>query len=83
MPPRAPRPGTAEDDYPDAPALVLIQGLTGSPDWWEPVVPVLARVHRVIRFDLAGRGRPGRSPGSDDGLPAHVRRVAAALDGLG
>ncbi|UFQ19079.1 MULTISPECIES: alpha/beta fold hydrolase [Streptomyces] len=80
---RGTRSRRAENDSPDAPALVLIHGLTGSPDWWGPVVPVLARTHRVIRLDLAGHGGPARSPGSDDGLPVHVRRVAAALDGLG
>ncbi|WP_037896513.1 alpha/beta fold hydrolase [Streptomyces sp. NRRL S-920] len=68
---------------PDAPALVLIHGLAGSAAWWDPVVPALARAHRVLRVDLPGHGRSARPPRGGDDIPAQARRVAAALDGLG
>ncbi|QEV21180.1 alpha/beta fold hydrolase [Streptomyces alboniger] len=68
---------------PDAPALVLIHGLAGSTAWWDPVVPALARAHRVLRVDLPGHGRSARPPRGDDDIPAQARRVAGALDGIG
>ncbi|MGA4845716.1 alpha/beta fold hydrolase [Streptomyces sp. G5(2025)] len=77
------RPRPTQNDPHDALALVLLHGLTGPSDWWEPVVPVLARAHRVVRLDLAGHGGSARPSGSGGGVPVHVRRVAAALDELG
>ena len=48
------------------PPLVLLHGFTGSTETWNPLVPHLAAVHRVIAVDLPGHGRssapsdPGR-----------------------
>jgi pimeloyl-ACP methyl ester carboxylesterase len=70
------------DGEPDAPALLLIHGSVGSTTWWSPVVPALAGACRVIRVDLLGHGRSS-SPADGYGIPAHARRVAAALDRLG
>lgn len=72
----------AADGKPDAPALLLIHGTVGSTAWWDPVVPALAGACRVIRVDLLGHGRSS-SPADGYGIPAHARRVGAALDRLG
>jgi pimeloyl-ACP methyl ester carboxylesterase len=71
-----------EDGEPGAPALLLIHGTVGSTAWWDPVVPAMTGVCRVIRVDLAGHGRSS-SPAGGYGIPAHARRVGAALDRLG
>ncbi len=63
----------------DAPALLLVHGLAGSTEWWEPIVPMLARDFRVVRVDLRGHGRsPGPRHGYDTVTQAHD--IAAALD---
>lgn len=71
-----------EDGRPGAPALLLIHGTVGSTAWWDPVVPALAGACRVIRVDLLGHGRSSSPAGGYD-IPAHARRVGAALDRLG
>jgi pimeloyl-ACP methyl ester carboxylesterase len=71
-----------ENGKPGAPALLLIHGTVGSTAWWDPVVPALAGACRVIRVDLLGHGRSS-SPAGGYGIPAHARRVGAALDRLG
>ncbi|MGI5171534.1 alpha/beta fold hydrolase [Spirillospora sp. CA-253888] len=72
-----------QDGPRDAPALVLIHGLAGSVRWWDPLVPMLARSHRVIRIDLLGHGRSAKPAGGGYGMPDQGRRVGAALDRLG
>src|SRR5215467_3813958 len=71
-----------EDGRPGAPGLLLIHGTAGSAAWWDPVIPALAGAYRVIRVDLLGHGRSS-SPAGRYGIPAHARRVGAALDRLG
>jgi pimeloyl-ACP methyl ester carboxylesterase len=70
------------DGKPAAPALLLIHGTVGSTAWWDLVVPELASACRVIRVDLLGHGRSSSPAGGYD-IPAHARRVGAALDQLG
>ncbi|WP_181448672.1 alpha/beta fold hydrolase [Nonomuraea aridisoli] len=72
-----------QDGPRDAPALVLIHGFGGSTRWWDPLVPLLARSHRVIRIDLLGHGRSAKPVGGGYGIPEQGRRVGAALDRLG
>jgi pimeloyl-ACP methyl ester carboxylesterase len=72
-----------QDGPRDAPALVLIHGLAGSTRWWDPLVPMLARSHRVIRIDLLGHGRSAKPAGGGYEIPEQGRRVGAALDRLG
>lgn len=71
-----------QDGALDAPALVLIHGFGASTAWWEPIVPDLARSHRVIRVDLLGHGR-STSPADGYDLPSQARRIGDALDALG
>ncbi|GLZ15619.1 alpha/beta hydrolase [Actinomadura sp. NBRC 104425] len=72
-----------QDGPRDAPALVLIHGLAGSTRWWDPLVPMLAKSHHVIRIDLLGHGRSAKPSGGGYALPEQGRRVGAALDRLG
>ena len=64
------------------PALLLIHGFTWTGEWWDPLLPTLARDHRVIVIDLPGHGRSTSHPG-----PWSYRQVAsdmyALLDRLG
>jgi pimeloyl-ACP methyl ester carboxylesterase len=71
-----------QDGKPGAPAVLLIHGTAGSTAWWNPVVPALAGACRVICVDLLGHGRSSSPAGGYD-IPAHARRVGAALDRLG
>ncbi|MFC9970498.1 alpha/beta fold hydrolase [Spirillospora sp. NPDC127200] len=72
-----------QDGPRDAPALVLIHGLAGSVHWWDPLVPMLSRSHRVIRIDLLGHGRSAKPAGGGYAIPEQGRRVGEALDRLG
>jgi len=72
----------AEDGKPDAPALLLIQNAAAPLACWDPFVPRLAGVHRVIRVDLLGPGSPA-SPGDRYDIRAQASRVGAVLDSLG
>ncbi|WP_285777694.1 alpha/beta fold hydrolase [Microtetraspora sp. NBRC 13810] len=72
-----------QDGPRDAPALVLVHGLAGSTSWWDPLVPMLARSHRVIRIDLLGHGRSAKPAGGGYAIPEQGRRVGEALDRLG
>jgi pimeloyl-ACP methyl ester carboxylesterase len=71
-----------EEGTPGGPVLLLIHGTGASTAWWDPVVPALAGACRVIRVDLAGNGQSA-SPASGYDIPAHARRVGAALDRIG
>ncbi|WP_433558432.1 alpha/beta fold hydrolase [Pseudonocardia xinjiangensis] len=73
----------SQDGPGDAPPLVLIHGFAGSTRWWDALVPMLARSHRVIRIDLLGHGRSAKPAGGGYGIPEQGARVGAALDRLG
>ncbi|GLY77100.1 alpha/beta fold hydrolase [Actinoallomurus iriomotensis] len=71
-----------ENGRPGAPALLLLSNAAAPPACWDPVVPLLADAHRVIRVDLLRHER-GASPLGGYDVAAQARRVAAALDGHG
>jgi pimeloyl-ACP methyl ester carboxylesterase len=71
-----------ENGKPDAPALLLVSNAAVPPAIWDPVVPFLARAHRVIRTNLLGDGRSARPVGRY-AIPTWARRLAAVLDKLG
>ena len=73
-----------ETDGPrDGPAIVLSNSLGTTLAMWEAQVPVLARTHRVIRYDTRGHG--GSPLASDAGLTLDMLAddIVALLDGLG
>jgi len=72
-----------QDGPPDAPALLLIHGNASSARWWDELVPLLTRSHRVIRVDLLGYGRSAKPADRRYALPRQARGVGAAMGGLG
>src|SRR5579859_1414877 len=67
----------------EAPALVLVHGLAGSTRWWDPLVSLLVRSHRVIRIDLLGHGKSAKPTGRGYAMAEQGQRVGAVLDRLG
>ncbi|MBW7455678.1 alpha/beta fold hydrolase [Paenibacillus sepulcri] len=49
---------------PADPAIVLLHGFCGSSAYWEPIIPKLAGLGRIIAPDLRGHGRSS-APGGD------------------
>src|SRR5690348_115511 len=72
-----------QDGPRDAPALLLIHGSASSSRSWNPMVPLLAGSHRVIRIDLLGHGRSAKPADSSYAVPDQARRAGAVLDRLG
>ncbi len=61
--------------------VVLIHCFTCAIDWWDQVMPRLARRHRVIAVDLLGHGG-SEKPASGYSIPDQADLVAAALGRL-
>jgi len=66
----------AEHGRADAPALVLVHGITESREAWAPVVPALAEQWRVIAVDLRGHGESERRE------PYDALTIATDLDSV-
>lgn len=70
------------------PAVLFVQGLAGSWFEWDPVVPMLAGDHRLVRFDRPGLGWSQQESG-DDGRPlpqtlaGEAERLGRVLDAVG
>jgi pimeloyl-ACP methyl ester carboxylesterase len=71
--PRSARPGAP---------IVLLHCFGCSLHWWDRMLPLLEREHRVIRVDLLGHGGSAK-PKSGYEIPHQADLVAAALDRLG
>jgi pimeloyl-ACP methyl ester carboxylesterase len=69
-------------DLGSGPPVVFIHGLAGSWQNWLEQLPVFARDHRVITFDLPGFGS-SEMPAEDISIPGYGRWVDALLDELG
>lgn len=69
------------DGDPDAPVLLLSNSLGTTLDMWAPQVDVLARTHRVLRYDTRGHGRSD-APAGAYSLDRLGRDVVELLDGL-
>ncbi len=67
---------------PEGAPIVLLHCYACSLRWWDDVVPLLNRNHRIIRFDLAGFGG-SEKPGSGYSISDQARDVAEALNRLG
>ncbi|MGW1409763.1 alpha/beta fold hydrolase [Streptomyces sp. NPDC002403] len=72
-----------QDGPRDAPAMLLIHGSASSARSWNPMVPLLAGSHRVIRIDLLGHGRSAKPADRSYAIPDQAHRVGVALDRLG
>ena len=69
------------DGEPGKPWLVLAHSLAASHRMWDTQVEVLARHHRVLRYDLAGHGNsdPAEGEGSLESLAATALGLMDAL----
>jgi pimeloyl-ACP methyl ester carboxylesterase len=62
--------------------IVLIHCFSCAIDWWDGMIPLLDRRHRVIAIDLLGFGG-SEKPGSGYSMPDQAKLVAEALEELG
>ncbi|HEX5374825.1 MAG TPA: alpha/beta fold hydrolase [Solirubrobacterales bacterium] len=62
--------------------IVLIHCFTCAIDWWDGMIPLLARDHRVVAVDLLGHGG-SEKPRSGYSIPSQADLVAQALGRLG
>lgn len=69
-------------DVGDGPALLLIHGMAGSSDTWQPIIPLLSKKYRVIAPDLLGHGKSAK-PRGDYSLGAFAVWLRDLLDELG
>lgn len=72
----------AEHGPRNAPPIVLIHCFSCAMDWWDAMVPLLARDHRVVTVDLLGHGG-SEKPGSGYTPANQAGVVAEALERLG
>jgi pimeloyl-ACP methyl ester carboxylesterase len=66
----------------DASPIVLIHCFTCAINYWDGMMPLLARTHRVIAVDLLGHGG-SEKPSSGYSVPNQAKLVAEALGRLG
>jgi len=66
----------------DGSPIVLIHCFTCAINWWDGMIPRLARDHRVIAVDLLGHGG-SEKPSSGYSIPSQADLVAQALGKLG
>ncbi|HEU5142283.1 MAG TPA: alpha/beta hydrolase [Solirubrobacterales bacterium] len=66
----------------DAPPIVLIHCFTCAIDWWDGMMPLLERDHRVVAVDLLGHGG-SEKPDSGYAIENQADLVAEALGRLG
>jgi pimeloyl-ACP methyl ester carboxylesterase len=65
----------------DASPIVLIHCFTCAINYWDRMMPLLARRHRVIAIDLLGHGG-SEKPSSGYSVPNQARVIAEALEKL-
>lgn len=69
-------------DVGSGPPVVLVHGFASSLNAWDPVIPALAKEHRVLALDLKGFGWTDR-PEGDYSPAAQAKLVLALLDQRG
>jgi 2-hydroxy-6-oxonona-2,4-dienedioate hydrolase len=67
----------------DAPALVLVHGLSLTSEIWVRNIDELARDHRVIAVDLLGHGFTRPKDGQPVGIEDKIKHLGELLDTLG
>jgi pimeloyl-ACP methyl ester carboxylesterase len=65
----------------DAPPIVLLHCFTCAIDWWDRMMPMLQRGHRVVAFDLLGHGG-SEKPDSGYSMENQADLVAQAMERL-
>jgi pimeloyl-ACP methyl ester carboxylesterase len=65
----------------DGSPIVLVHCFSCAIDWWDRMMPMLARDHRVVAVDLLGHGG-SEKPTSGYTIPNQADLVAAALEEL-
>jgi pimeloyl-ACP methyl ester carboxylesterase len=66
----------------DGSPIVLVHCFTCAIDWWDGMIPILARDHRVVAVDLLGHGG-SEKPSSGYSIENQADLVAGALGRLG
>jgi pimeloyl-ACP methyl ester carboxylesterase len=66
---------------PNAPPIVLIHCFTCAIDWWDGMMPILEKTHRVVAIDLLGHGG-SEKPGSGYSIENQAKVVSEALERL-
>ncbi len=66
----------------EGPLIVLIHGITGRSDQWEPAIEHLASDHRILAPDLLGHGESAK-PRGDYSLGAYASAVRDTMVALG
>ena len=74
-------PPTSSRQEPGRP-VVLLHCYTCAIDWWDRLIPLLRRDHRVIAVDLLGHGG-SEKPSSGYSMPEQADLIAEALGRLG
>jgi pimeloyl-ACP methyl ester carboxylesterase len=64
------------------PVVILVHGIAGTSETWDPVLPLLGERHTVIAPDLLGHGRSGSGDG-DYSLGAYASGLRDLLAALG
>jgi pimeloyl-ACP methyl ester carboxylesterase len=68
----------------EGPPLVLIMGLTGSMDWWDPeFLEALSERHRVLILDNRGAGRTAAPPETEITIEQMADDTAGLMDSVG
>lgn len=62
--------------------IVLLHGFSAAIDWWDRIMPLLDRTHRVVAVDLLGHGGSSK-PSSGYSMPEQAALVAQLLARLG
>jgi 3-oxoadipate enol-lactonase len=62
--------------------MVMMHGLGGSTNYFQPLVSAFAKIYKIIRFDLKGMGRTGPDPHKKRRItiPAYVEDLETILD---
>jgi pimeloyl-ACP methyl ester carboxylesterase len=76
------RAGRGSPSSQDSSPIVLLHCYTCAIDWWDGLIPLLRRHHRVIAIDLLGHGG-SEKPSSGYSMPDQADLIAEALGRLG
>jgi pimeloyl-ACP methyl ester carboxylesterase len=66
----------------DGEPIALLHCFTCAIDWWDGMLPLLAREHRVVAIDLLGHGG-SEKPSAGYSMPDQAALVASAMERLG